>query len=463
MRPNRGFVLVAVLVVVLMASMVAISLLFRIKAEDTAVAAGAGSEQAWSAAISGVYEAMRIASAITPEDMDWQDNPTLFHQRLVLDDGVDQWQFTIYSYRESEDENSLHFGLGDEASKLNLHTATEAMLTRLPGVTPYLAHSLLDFLDKDDLPLSQGAEQEYYDNLPRPYTVLNGPLSTIYELFLVRGFNPSVVHGEDANFNCALDAYENDGDEFPPADNGDSKLDPGLRNYATVCSYDLDEDNDGQLRLDLNSTNETFWQVELPGPVVEYINTLRTNKIKIKHAADLLEAKTKLPNGKEIASGVGKAELPLVLDKFSGTMDYHLHGLINVNTASAAVLQTLPGVDESLAQTIVSTRKGLRAEQRKTPAWLYEEGILDAAKFKEIAPLLTTRSRQFTFQVIGYGVPSGRYRVLEVMIDVAGYEPAVTYLRDITRLGLPFVIEPEPNETLTTLRRSATKEVAHGG
>jgi hypothetical protein len=160
---------------------------------------------------------------------------------------------------------------------------------------------------------------------------------------------------------------------------------------------------------------------------------------------------------------VGKAELPLVLDKFSGTMDYHLHGLINVNTASAAVLQTLPGVDESLAQTIVSTRKGLRAEQRKTPAWLYEEGILDAVKFREVAPLLTTRSRQFAFQVVGYGVPSGRFRVLEVMIDVAGYEPAVTYLRDITRLGLPFVIEPELNETLTTSRRSATKEMAHGG
>jgi hypothetical protein len=190
---------------------------------------------------------------------------------------------------------------------------------------------------------------------------------------------------------------------------------------------------------------------------------LRTNKIKIKHSAELLEAKTKLPNDKEIASGVGKAELPTILDKFSGTLDYHLQGLINANTASAAVLQTIPGIDEALAQSIVSTRKGLRAEQRKTAAWLYEEALIDADKFKQVAPLLTTRSRQFSFQVIGYGVPSGRYRVLEAIIDVAGSEPAVTYLRDITRLGLPFQIQPEPNETLTTLRRSATKEVAHGG
>ncbi len=462
MREQKGFVLAAVLVVIMMASMVAVSLLFRIKAEDTAVAAGAGTEQAWSAAMSGVFEAMRIASAITAEDTDWQDNPTLFHQRLVVDDGVDRWQFSIYCHRETE-EGAFHFGLADEASKLNVHTATEAMLARLPGMTPYLAQGLLDFLDKDDVAHPQGAEQEYYDNLPRPYSVINGPLSTIYELFLVRGFNPNIVFGEDANLNCALDLHENDGDDFAPADNGDSKLDPGLRNYATVCSYDLDEDSDGQIRLDMNDTAETFWQVELPGPVVEYINAARTNKVKFKHPAELLEAKMKLPNGKEMPSPVTKAELPLLLDKFSGTLDYHLHGLININTTSAAVLQTLPGIDESTAQTIVSARKGLRAEQRKTAAWLYEENILDAEKFKQVAPLLTTRSRQFSFQVIGYGIPSGRYRVLEVMIDVAGYEPTVTYLRDITRLGLPFVIEPDSNETLTTFHRSATKGVAHGG
>src|SRR5688572_10428216 len=210
----------------MMASMVAISLLFRIKAEDTAVAAGAGSEQAWSAAMSGVYEAMRIASAITPEDVDWQDNPAVFHQRLVVDDGVDQWHFSIYCFRERE-EGALHFGLADEASKVNLHTATEEMLTRL--LTPYLAHGLLDFLDKDDLPHPQGAEQEYYDNLPRPYAAFNGPLSSLYEAFLVRGFHPGIVHGEDANFNCALDANENDAADFPPTDNADSKLDRGLR------------------------------------------------------------------------------------------------------------------------------------------------------------------------------------------------------------------------------------------
>ena len=92
-----GFVLIAVLVVVLMASMVAISLLFRLKAEDTASAAGSSSEQAWSAAMSGVYEAMRIAAAARPGESDWYDNPGVFRDKLVVDDGIDRWFFSVYS------------------------------------------------------------------------------------------------------------------------------------------------------------------------------------------------------------------------------------------------------------------------------------------------------------------------------------------------------------------------------
>ena len=44
-RHSRGFVLVAVLTIVLLASMVAVSLLFRLKAENVAEATSAGSEQ----------------------------------------------------------------------------------------------------------------------------------------------------------------------------------------------------------------------------------------------------------------------------------------------------------------------------------------------------------------------------------------------------------------------------------
>ena len=252
---RSGFILVAVLIVVMLASMVVVSLLFRLRAEQAATAAGAGGEQAWAAAMSGVHEAMRLVGSAVAGSSDWQDNPTILREQLVIDDGADHWYFTVFGQGDGE-ENEVRFGLTDESSKLNINFATEEMLEKLPKMTPYLAQGLLDFLDEDNSPRPEGAEQEYYDALPTPYGVFNGPLSTLDELLLVRGFTPALLYGEDANWNYLLDANEDDGDTLFPPDNKDGKLDCGLRQYLTVSSYELNVDNSGAPRIDLNGTND---------------------------------------------------------------------------------------------------------------------------------------------------------------------------------------------------------------
>jgi hypothetical protein len=105
------------------------------------------------------------------------------------------------------------------------------------------------------------------------------------------------------------------------------------------------------------------------------------------------------------------------------------------------VLQTVPEIDEALASSIVSTRSSVSEDRRGTIAWIYEEGLVDAELFKKIAPYLTARGYQYSFHVVGFGVPSGRFRVLDVIIDSGSGQPCIYYLRDITRLGLPFKIE----------------------
>ena len=140
LQPNgarRGFVLLTVLIVVMLAAMVAISLLFRMRAEETASAAGASSEQAWSAALSGVQEAIRMARQAKPGSLDWQDNPATFYDRFVFEDGADRWCFTVYSAGTS-DTGELRYGLTDEASKLNVNTATEEMLGQSAGVHQFV-------------------------------------------------------------------------------------------------------------------------------------------------------------------------------------------------------------------------------------------------------------------------------------------------------------------------------------
>jgi general secretion pathway protein K len=61
---------------------------------------------------------------------------------------------------------------------------------------PTLIDSFNDWVDKDDLPRQNGAETEdYYSTLPKPYRTRNGPVDTVRELLLVKGFNETILSG----------------------------------------------------------------------------------------------------------------------------------------------------------------------------------------------------------------------------------------------------------------------------
>lgn len=444
----RAFVLVGVLVVVMLMSMIALSLMFRMRSEETAGATGSTAEQGWSTAMSGVREAMRLASGLQAGDTSWMDAPERFKDRVLYDDGSEEWRWTIYS---ANPEGGIRFGLTDEASKLNLNSATTSMVSRLPGMKASLTDALLDFLDADDVPRPEGAEQEYYSALPQPYRIHNGALSTVEQLLLVRGFTPAVVLGEDANRNFSLDPNEDDGDEREPPDDADGRLNPGLLPLLTVYSREPNTDRNGKRRFHLNTPGATLTETnDLPPAFVAFVAELGASKSVVLDPAELLDATVTLsgPDGQErsVPTGIGKDSLALVLDRFTGSAEAELVGRINVNTAPASVLQLVPGIDNALAESILSARRNLPAERRASIAWIHVENLVDAERFREIAPFLTTRSLQFRFQVLAYGARSGRFRILEAVIDASSPPTRLVYLRDLTRLGLPFPIRLESEE-----------------
>jgi DNA uptake protein ComE-like DNA-binding protein len=325
------------------------------------------------------------------------------------------------------------------------------MVSRLPGMKASLTDALLDFLDADDVPRPEGAEQEYYHALPQPYRMHNGPLSTVEQLLLVRGFSPSVVLGEDANRNFSLDPNEDDGDEREPPDDADGRLQSGLLPLLTVYSREPNTDRSGKRRFNLNTPGAALTETnDLPSAFVAFVSELGTSKSVVMDPAELLDATVTLsgPDGQEraVPTGIGKDSLGMVLDRFTGSAEAELVGRINVNTAPASVLQLVPGIDNALAESILSARRNLPAERRSSVAWIHVENLVEAEKFREIAPFLTVRSLQFRFHVVGYGARSGRFRVLEAVIDAASQPARLVYLRDLTRLGLPFPIALESDE-----------------
>jgi hypothetical protein len=453
---RRGFVLLAILVFILLLSMVTLSLLFRSQGEELAVNASVGSEQAWAAAMSGVEEAMRVAATAPTGSTDWQDDPATFRQRAVSEAGDNTWYFTVYSPAGPDALVDIRHGLSDEACRLNLNHLRGADITKIPKMTPELAASILQFAGQPstssstNAALTAGSGSNDLSSLPGGPVQPHGPLATIDQLLLVPGVSWPLLHGEISLNTGPVSQPTPEPDEsqghFPPPARS-AKTDRGFGQYLTVYSEDSNLNNAGQPRININDPNAAWPAEGLPPGFTNYIAALRTSNQRLDHVSDALEATAKAANHQgvevDVPSGITKAELPLLLDLFTTERDKSQPGLVNVNTASAAVLACLPGIDSSLAEAIVSARTGLAPERRATIAWLYQEGVVDASKFKAIAPNLTARSSQFEFHVVGYALPSGHYRVLDVVIDVSGGERHVTYLRDITRLGMPFKFEQE--------------------
>jgi len=458
---SGGFVLIMVLVVVLLSSMVVASLMFVLSAEQMAAAAGTSGEQARATAMSGIYRALRAAAEAEPGATEWQDNAAVFRDQLVCDDGVQKWYFSVYSVSES---GGIRYGLTDEAAKINVYRATEAMLEAVPNMTPALAQGLLGALGGGApgpvSPTNLGTASVFAPgpapgpasaspSAPSPAGLSQTqPWTCLDELLQVTNFTVPLIYGSYSNLTGRAEIQADGLGTASVADTSESGADAGLRQFLTVCSYDLDQDSEGRPRVNLNQ--DDLSGLGLSKGTVDYLLAARQSHQPLAHPADLLEAPgLKDVRGKEIqpVAQAVKEDLPILLDRCTATNQDRLIGLVNLNTASAKVLAALPGLSLTLAQAIVSARVGLSAEARKTPAWLYQDGLLNADAFRQAAPYLTTRSYQFQFRVAAYSIPAGSYCVLEVVIDAAAKPPAVLFLRDVSLLGLPFVPAPPQDET----------------
>jgi len=256
--------------------------------------------------------------------------------------------------------------------------------------------------------------------------------------------------GEDLNRNGVLDI--NEGDE-----NHNGILEPGMLEYVTVYSREPNTYSNGVARVSLRNVTTTG---PLPTLLESVLGSSRAQAVMLNLGLVSNPAPGGGGRGRGGRAG-GNAPPPvrtfasplhfyrlskMTADEFSNiannittVTNSYIDGRVNVNSASAAVLASLPGFDSNLelAQTLVSYRQS-NPDKLGSIAWIVDavgennSSVLDAL---QTADCITTQSFQISADIAALG-PHGRgYRRIRFIFDTSDGTPKIIYRQDLTHLG----------------------------
>lgn len=319
------------------------------------------------------------------------------------------------------------FRLVDEASKLNLNTATAEMLALLPRMTVETAAAIVDWRDDNDEVTDGGAEEETYSRYSPPYRCKNAAFESIDELRMVAGMTLQILAGEDLNRNGILDPNEDDLDTSAPWDNRDGRLDPGIWEYVTVHSRESTVRADGTAKISLGAQGRQ----ELGSLLSEKFGSDRGNQI-LAALGNPNQAPTSLLDF-FIRSGLSVDEFTQIEgDLIAGDGQSGAVGLVNVNSAPEAVLACIPGIGIDLAPTLVAYRQS-NPNRLNTVAWVAE--VLERAQAVQAGRYLTGRSAVFSADVAAVGHNGRGYRRVRFVLDGSQGNLRISHRQDLTHLG----------------------------
>jgi DNA uptake protein ComE-like DNA-binding protein len=320
------------------------------------------------------------------------------------------------------------FGLVDEASKLNLNTASRAMLEALPGMTPELAEAILAWKRRSG-DAEGGDAGSTYSTLTPPRMNKGAPFETTDELRLVYGATLDVLFAEDANRNGALDANENDGEQSAPRDDQDGQLFAGISEYVTVFSRQPTRSSDGRRRINIAA----------PRQALEARNAALRSLLQRRFDAGRASEIFNRVDDREFTSvaefmwdsGMTAEEYERIRTDVTHS-DRTLVGLINVNTASEAVLACIPGIGVENAATMVAYRLA-HPDALTSFVWLRE--VLTRADVSRAGRYITDQSYQFTADVAAVGRFGRGYARTRSVFDLSSGTPRIIYHQDLASYG----------------------------
>jgi type II secretory pathway component PulK len=352
-------------------------------------------------------------------------------------------------YVSQTQPDQVFFGLIDEGAKLNLNTITADRLSLLTNMTPELAANIVDWRDTNGNTSANGDGPAVYSQFQPAYLCKNGPYETVDELRLVYPVDMGTLVGEDLNRNGALDPSETD-------TNYNSTVDPGLLEFVTVYSREPNTRPDGSQRVNVSTVSpasaalRTLLQTNLSGARLTQV--MMAVGLVAAGGGGQRPGQGGGPGGPGggaapqvfasplqfyIRSGMTADEFAPIANAITTTAGASIYGRVNVNTAPAAVLTTLPGITGDLVQQLVTYRQSY-PDKLTSIAWMVDAlGRSNSAltRLAAAGDLITTQSYQFTADVAALG-PYGRgYRRVKCVFDTSTGTPLLVYRQDLTHLG----------------------------
>lgn len=406
MRRERGSAFVLSLVV--LAGLVAV-LASVASSQHTAIQAQYGRQdraRARRAAESGIQRAIAEMTTIQAANPGSQTTTTTTTSTNTATGNAVTLQDTWAQLGQNGDERfslgreSFRVQIVDAASRLNVNTAPQEQLERLP-LTVEQIESLLDYREAEQTPRAQGGKDEYYNNLPESYNTKLRALETVDELLQVRGWTPDIL------FQPITDVASNT--PLPVDANG---VTLPLIDLLTVSSYSPQIDPQGEARINVNTANvqQRLQQAGFSPQAITQI-TSRNNWANLGEIASL--------------PTLQGDDLTKALDYLATNGQPRVAGLININTASEEILGTVPGISIDIAEAIVQRQgQGFASLGELTSI----PGVT-AQVLQQAAHRLTAISQVFIVRVIGL---AGDSKVaLEAIVDVADGQPRLRQILDV--------------------------------
>jgi DNA uptake protein ComE-like DNA-binding protein len=296
-------------------------------------------------------------------------------------------------------EGQFRLEVIDASSRLDLNRADRATLQRLPGIDDTTVGEILAWRGQNSAGGSSQGSSGEYESLPRPYRLKAAPFDSVEELLLVQGVTPLLLYGpQDGTVSQ---------DQVPWID------------LLFVDTSSPNQDSAGRTRVNLNTATAPQLLASARGVLSQaqaQAIVQRRRAGRFASLADLLSVPL-----------LNASVVRRLVDHVTVDTGAELMGRLNINTASAQTLQTLPGITSDAADQIV---------QRRQSNGDFESvgDLLDLGQqtFRALVDRVTTKSSTFLVRARGE-LQNGTVRAVEAWVQRDGQKPRVVRWRVVPR------------------------------